>query len=82
MKRKNCYLCKSINYEKVRNHYHYTDKYRDAANSICNLKFYVHNEISAVFYNASNYDYHFVIKKLAKEFDREFKCLRENTEKY
>ena len=33
-----------------------------------------------VFLNASNYDYHFIIKELAKVFEREFNCLRENTE--
>ena len=25
-----------------------------------------------IFYNGSNYDYHFIIKELAKEFEREF----------
>ena len=34
---------KDINYEKVRDHCHYTGKYRDAAHSICNLKFNVLN---------------------------------------
>ena len=35
-----------------------------------------------LFHNGSNYNYHFIIKELAKEFDGEFNCLRENTEKY
>ena len=35
-----------------------------------------------VFHNGSNYDYHFIIKELAKEFDEQFKYLGENTEKY
>ena len=30
----------------------------------------------------SNYDYHFIIKELAKEFEGKFTCLRENTETY
>ena len=34
---------KDINYEKVRDHCHYTGKYRNAAHSICNLKFNVLN---------------------------------------
>ena len=34
------------------------------------------------FRNGSAYDYHFIIKQLAEEFKGEFKCLRENTEKY
>ena len=28
------------------------------------------------------YDYYFIIKELAKEFNGQFKCLGENTEKY
>ena len=35
-----------------------------------------------VFHNGSTYDYHFIIKELAEEFEREFECLGENTEKY
>ena len=30
----------------------------------------------------SNYDYHFIIKELAEEFEGEFNCLGENTEKF
>ena len=40
------------------------------------------NEIPVIFDNGSNYDYHFMIKELANEFDGKFECLRENTEKY
>ena len=39
-------------------------------------------EIPVLFHNGSTYDYHFIIKELAKEFEGEFECLRENTEKY
>ena len=35
-----------------------------------------------MFHNGSTYDYHFIIKELAKEFDGNFNCLGENTEKY
>ena len=34
-------LAKSKNYWEVRDHCHYTGKYRDTAHSICNLKFNV-----------------------------------------
>ena len=54
------------NYRKVRDHYHYTGKYRGATHSICNLRFNVPNEVLAVFRNVSNYDYLFIIKELAK----------------
>ena len=40
------------------------------------------NEIPVVFHNDSNYDYHFIIKELSNEFEKQFKCLGENTEKY
>ena len=30
----------------------------------------------------SSYNYHFIIKELVKEFDGNFECLGENTEKY
>ena len=39
-------------------------------------------EIPIVFHNGSTYDYHFIIKELVKEFDGNFECLGENTEKY
>ena len=67
---------------KVRNHCHYTGKYRGAAHNICNLKYKVPKEIPVVFHNGSTYDYHFIIKELVKEFEGNFDCLGENTEKY
>ena len=36
-------LSKTINYQKVRDHCHYTGKYSCTAHSICNLKFSVSN---------------------------------------
>ena len=48
----------------VRAHCHYTVKYRSPQHSICNLKYSVPQETSIVFHNGSNYDYHFIIKKL------------------
>ena len=39
-------------------------------------------KILIVFHNRSNYDYHFIIKKLAEEFKKQFACLGENTENY
>ena len=35
-----------------------------------------------MFHNGCTYDYHFIIKELAEEFQGEFECLGENTEKY
>ena len=74
-------FAKDKNYRIFRDHCHYAGKYRGAAHSICNLKLNVPNEISVVFHNSSNYDYHFIIKELANEFEGKFECLGENTEK-
>ena len=80
-----CYICKKEidekNY-KVRDHRHYKGKHRGAAHNICNLRYKIPKEIPVVFHNGSTYDYHFIIKELVKEFDGNFKCLGENTEKY
>ena len=67
----NKYL-KDKKYHKVRDHCHYTRKYRGAA----------HSAIPVVFYNGSNYDYHFIINESAEEFKKQFTCLGENTKKY
>ena len=88
-KQKVCYICKKEfdNNDKkqqtVRDHCHYTGKYRGAAHNICNLRYKIPKEIPVVFHNGSTYDYHFIIiKELAKEFEGNFECLGENTEKY
>ena len=83
-----CYICKKEfdtsdkNNYKVGYHCHYTGKYRGAAHNICNLRYKIPKEIPVVFHNGSIYDYHFKIKELVKEFDGNFECLGENTEKY
>ena len=70
------------NFDKVRDHCHYTGKYRGAAHNICNLRYKIPKEIPIVFHNGSTYDYHFIIKELVNEFEGNFECLGENTEKY
>ena len=35
-----------------------------------------------MFHNGSTYDYHFIIKEFAEEYEGEFECLGENKEKY
>ena len=63
----NCYVCgkrilffnKSKNHGKVRDHCHYTSKYRGKAHSICNFKLNVPNK-------SSSYDHHFIIKRKKK----------------
>ena len=84
IKQEVCHICKkkkSTDDKKVRDHYHYTGKYRGAAHNNCNLNYKESKEIPIIFHNGSTYDYHF-IKELAKEFTGQFECLGENTKKY
>ena len=63
---------------KVRDHCHYTGKYRGDAHSICNLCYKIPKEIPVVCHNGSTYDYHLIIKQLVKAFKGKFDCLGEN----
>ena len=71
-KQKIFYICKkefdtsNKKHYKVRDHCHYTGKYRGAAHNICNLRYKTLKEIPIVFHNVSTYDYHFIIKVLVK----------------
>ena len=54
-----CYICKKEFDEKnskVRDHYHYTGKYRGAAHNMCNLRYKIPKEIPVVFHNGSTDD--------------------------
>ena len=75
----NKYL-KDKKYREARDHCHYTGEYRDAAHSICNLKYSVPKEIPIGFHNGFRYDYHFIIKELAEEFKKQFTCLGQHSE--
>ena len=91
---KECYICqkefccdenqkiKFKLYKKLRDHCHFTGKFRGAALSIYNLNYKVPQEIPVKFHNGSKYDYHFIVKEIAEAFKGEFECLGENTEKY
>ena len=93
-KSKYCHICqkkfyedgdnkhRSKSYHKVRDHCHYTGEFRGAAHSICNLRYKIQREIPVVLHNGSTYDYHFIIRELAKQFKGNMECIRENMEKY
>ena len=86
-KQKVCHIrkekfCKDKNKKKVRDHCHYTGRFKGVAHSRCNLRYEVPKKTPIVFHSGSTYDYHFVIKKLVKESEGGFECLEENTEKY
>ena len=63
---------------KFRDRCRYTGKYRGAAHSFCNLKYKTPKEIPVVFHNGSS----FIMEELAEEFEGQFECLGEKTEKY
>ena len=83
-----CHICrKEFNtddgdkkYHKVKDHCHYTGKYRGAAHDICNLRYKTPKEIPVVFHNGSTYDYRFIIKNLAEELEEEFERSGKNTQ--
>jgi len=85
-----CHLCRktfqvseSVGDQKVRDHCHYTGKYRGAAHSSCNLAHMIPTHIPVVFHNLTSYDAHIIIRELAQQFDvDEMEVLEENTEKY
>ena len=83
-KENTCYICKKDfnNDGKVRDHCHFTGKYRRAAHNMCNLRYKIPKNIPVTFHNGSTYDNHFIIKEVACESDGNFECLGENTEKY
>ena len=73
-----CYICKEnfcvdkydkdyINRKKIKDHCHYTVKFRGAAYTKRNLSYKVQKEIPIIIHNAT-YDTHFIINQLAIEF--------------
>ena len=50
---------------KVRDHCHYTGRYRGPAHTKCNLQYKIPSYIPIMFHNLSRYDAHLFIKKLA-----------------
>ena len=77
------HICrKELDNDKVRDHCHFTGKYRGAAHNACNLRYKIPKNIPVLFHNGWTYDYHFIIRELANEFEGNFECLGENTEKY
>ena len=82
-----CYICQkrfstddgNKKYHKVKDHFHYTGRYRGAAHDICSMRYQKPKEIPVVFHNGFTYDYHFIIKELVEEFEGEFEYLGGNT---
>ena len=91
-KQEKCHICEEkffvdkndesyINRKKVKDHCHYTGKFRGAAHSKCNLNYKVPKDIPIIIRNASDYT-HFISNQLAEEFKGQLNCIDENIEKY
>ena len=64
-KSKECWICREpLNDDKVRDHCHYTGRFRGPAHNKCNLKYRKPKFIPVVFHNLSGYDSHLFIKNL------------------
>ena len=57
---------KDKSHQKVRDHCHFTSKYRGAAHSIFKLRFNMPNDIPVVFHKGTNYNYHFIMRESSK----------------
>ena len=81
----NCWICGEElgNDNKVRDHCHYTGRYRGAAHNSCNLKYRKPESVPVFFHNLTGYDSHLFIKKLGSSNEKEnIKCIPNNEEKY
>ena len=78
-----CFACgKKFDDDKVRDHCHFTGRYRGARHSKCNLKLGGKTLIIPVIaHNNSGYDSHMFVKRLSDTKGR-VSCIAENEEKY
>ena len=80
-----CWICgKGFTDEKdykVRDHCHYTGKFRGAAHNSCNLKFRRPKFTPVIFHNLSGYDAHLFIKNLGVS-EGNIDCIPNNEEQY
>ena len=78
-----CWICnKEFDDDvKVKDHCHFTGRYRGAAHNSCNLKYRKPNFTPVVFHNLSGYDSHLFIKNLGFS-EGNIDCLPNNEERY
>ena len=80
--RKLTWICKGeLDYDKVRDHCHFTGRYRGAAHNKCNLNYRKPNFTPVVFHNLSGYDSHLFIKNLGFS-QGNIDCIPNNEERY
>ena len=81
-KAKTCHICKEeLLDDRVRDHCHFTGKYRGAAHNTCNLKCKKPRVLPVIFHNLQGYDAHLFIKQLAR-LPGELNCIPSTEEKY
>ena len=79
---KRCHICScELKNDKVRDHCHFTGKYRGAAHNKCNLMCKKPRVLPVIFHNLQGYDAHLFIKQLAK-IDGKLDCIPSTEEKY
>ena len=77
-----CWICdKELGEDRVRDHCHFTDRYRGAAHNKCNLQYKKSKTIPIVFHNLSGYDSHLFVKNLGY-VEGSIDCIATNEEKY
>ena len=83
-KASDCWICgEYLGNDRVRDHCHFTGRYRGPAHNSCNLKYRKPKSISVFFHNLSGYDSHLFIKKLGSPDKNEnIDCIPNNEEKY
>ena len=79
-----CWICgEELENDRVRDHCHYTGRYRGAAHNSCNLKYRKPESVPVFFHNLTGYDSHLFIKKLGSSNEKEnIECIPNNEEKY
>ena len=83
-KASDCWICgEYLGNDRVRDHCHFTGRYRGPAHNSCNLKYRKPKNISVFFHNLSGYDSHLFIKKIGSSNKKEnVDCIPNNEEKY
>ena len=77
-----CYVCEDeLGDDKVRDHCHFSGRYRGAAHNECNLKLRTPNFIPVILHNLEGYDSHLFIRNLGVT-EGDINCIAKNEEKY